>query len=55
MLLYLHLFVRFASTVVYFGVSWAVSDMSGEMYRDFILAMLIEIPAVLISIYLLNK
>jgi len=45
----------FVSASVYYGVSWAVSDMSGEMYRDYILAMLIEIPALLLSVYAMNK
>ena len=48
-------FPRFVSASVYYGVSWAVSGMSGEMYRDYILAMLIEIPALLLSIYAMNK
>ena len=47
--------VRFVSAAVYYGVSWAVSDLSGEMYRDYILAMLVEIPALISSVFLMNK
>jgi len=45
----------FATAAVYYGVSFAVSDISGEMYRDFILASLVEIPALLLSIQTMNK
>ena len=55
-IIYLNLsFVRFSSAAVYYGVSLGVSDLSGEMYRDFILAMLIEIPALILSIFLMNR
>ena len=40
---------------MYYGVSWAVSDLSGDMYRDFILAMLIEIPALVLSVYAMSR
>eukprot|EP00795_Rhopilema_esculentum_P001447 gene1447-15872_t len=48
-------FAWFSSAAVYYGVSLGVSDLSGEMYRDFILAMLIEIPALVLSIFLMNR
>ncbi|XP_065064777.1 organic cation transporter protein-like [Rhopilema esculentum] len=44
-----------ANAAVYYGVSLGVSDLSGEMYRDFILAMLIEIPALLLSVLCMNR
>ncbi|XP_065064769.1 organic cation transporter protein-like isoform X2 [Rhopilema esculentum] len=40
---------------VYYGVSLGVGDLSGEMYRDFILAMLIEIPALILSVFAMNR
>eukprot|EP00795_Rhopilema_esculentum_P001443 gene1443-15868_t len=44
-----------ANAAVYYGVSLGVGDLSGEMYRDFILAMLIEIPALILSIFCMNR
>jgi len=41
--------------LVYYGVALAADDLGGEIYRDYILASLVEFPAVLLAIYLCNR
>ncbi|CAH1252185.1 SLC22A3 [Branchiostoma lanceolatum] len=43
------------NTLVYYGISLNTSALSGNMYLNFALSGLVEIPAHLISIVLLNK
>jgi len=41
--------------LVYYGLALAADDLGGEIYRDYILASLVEFPAVLLAIYLCNR
>ena len=41
--------------LVYYGVALAADDLGGEIYRDYIVASLVEFPAVLLAIYLCNR
>eukprot|EP00794_Sanderia_malayensis_P001331 gene1331-biopygen1059 len=50
-----HLCDRFAIFLVYFGISFAIDDLGGSMYRDFILAGAIEFPAGVLSIIFANR
>ena len=40
---------------MYYGVALAADDLGGNMYRDYILASLVEFPAAVGAIYLCNK
>ena len=46
---------RMVNGLVYYGVALAADDLGGNMYRDYILASLVEFPAVVAAIYLCNK
>lgn len=48
-------FMWFTNDAVYYGVSMASSDLGGNLHRDFVLMSLIEIPANLSTIYIINK
>ena len=50
--LYFH---RFVCGQVYYGISLASDQLGGDMYRDFVLTSLVEIPGNIILIYLTNK
>ena len=41
--------------MVYYGLSLASDDLGGNMYRDFILTSIVEIPANVILIWSCNK
>eukprot|EP00794_Sanderia_malayensis_P010680 gene10680-11814_t len=41
--------------LVYYGVSFAAADLSGNMYRDYILLSLVELPAIILAIYFCQK
>ncbi|XP_065064675.1 solute carrier family 22 member 15-like [Rhopilema esculentum] len=41
--------------LVFFGVSFGADDFSGNMYRDYILASLVDLPATTLAIYCCNK
>ena len=41
--------------LVYYGVALAADDLGGEIYRDYILASLLEFPASFLAIYLCNR
>ena len=49
------LYSRIVMGLVYFGVALAADDLGGAIYRDYILASLVEFPAVLLAIYLCNR
>lgn len=41
--------------LVYYGVALAADDLGGALYRDYILASLVEFPAVILAIYLCHR
>ena len=47
--------VWFINGMVYYGISLASDDLGGDMYRDFILTSLVEIPANILLIWLCNQ
>eukprot|EP00111_Clytia_hemisphaerica_P008652 TCONS_00025298-protein len=47
-------FIWFNSGMVYYALSWAFSDLGGNMYLNFVWSTLIELPGALISYFLLN-
>ena len=49
------LYHRFVNGMVYYGVSLASDNLGGNMYRDFVLTSLVEIPANVLVIVLGNK
>lgn len=46
---------RFVNGMVYYGISMASDNLGGNMYRDFVLTSLVEIPANVLVIVLGNK
>ena len=46
---------RFVNGMVYYGVSLASDNLGGDMYRDFVLTSLVEIPANVLVIILGNR
>ena len=46
---------RFVNGMVYYGISMASDKLGGDMYRDFILTSLVEIPANILVVVLGNK
>ncbi|XP_066920689.1 organic cation transporter protein-like [Clytia hemisphaerica] len=48
-------FAWFVCGQVYYGISLASDQLGGDMYRDFVLTSLVEIPGNIILIYLTNK
>ena len=46
---------RFVNGMVYYGISMASDNLGGDMYRDFILTSLVEIPANILVVVLGNK
>ena len=40
---------------MFYGVSFAAGDLGGSMYRDYILASVVDFPAIILAIYLCNK
>ena len=47
--------LRFVNGMVYYGISMASDNLGGDMYRDFILTSLVEIPANILVVVLGNK
>lgn len=47
--------IWFITAMVYFGISLASGDLSGDMYRDFVLTSLVEIPGNILAIWLCNR
>jgi len=45
----------FVNGMVYYGISMASDNLGGDMYRDFILTSLVEIPANILVVVLGNK
>ncbi len=43
------------NALVYYGVSFAAADLGGSMYRDYVLLCLVEIPGIVLAIYLCKK
>ncbi len=41
--------------MVYYGLSLASGDLSGNMYRDFALTSLVELPATILAVPSLEK
>ena len=48
-------FFRFDVALVFFGVSLASDNLGGDMYRDFALTSVVEIPANILLVFMLNK
>ena len=46
---------RFHAGMTYYGLSWSFADLGGDMYANFILSMLVEIPAGLLLIPVLQR
>ena len=46
---------RFVNGMVYYGVSLASDNLGGNMYRDFVLTSLVEVPANVLVIELGNR
>ncbi len=44
-----------AVAAVYYGISLGVGQLTGELYRDFVLATAIEIPSVIAAIMLMVR
>ena len=53
--LHLQFLRRFVNGMVYYGVSLASDNLGGNMYRDFVLTSLVEIPANILVIVLGNR
>lgn len=49
------IFTRFVNGMVYYGISLASDDLGGNMYRDFVLTSLVEIPGNILVIVLSNR
>ena len=47
--------IWFVMGMVYYGISLASDDLGGNMYRDFILTSLVEIPANILLIWACNR
>lgn len=41
--------------MVYYSLSWAFADLGGDMFVNFLLSIIIEIPGGLISLVLMEK
>ena len=48
-------FLRFVNALLYYGISLASDNLGGSMYRDFALTSLVEIPANILIMYLVNR
>ncbi|XP_057291589.1 organic cation transporter-like protein isoform X2 [Hydractinia symbiolongicarpus] len=48
-------FIWFVNGMVYYGISLASDDLGGNMYRDFVLTSLVEIPGNILVIVLSNR
>lgn len=56
LLIYLILFFssRFVNTLVYYGLSLNTKHLGGDIYKNFFLSSLMELPAYLTSVCLIN-
>eukprot|EP00794_Sanderia_malayensis_P018702 gene18702-20590_t len=48
-------FAWMVNGLVYYGVALAADDLGGDMYRNYIVASLVEFPAVILAIYFCDK
>ena len=51
----LHLSFRFVNGIVYYGISLASDNLGGNIYRDFVLTSLVEIPGNILVIVCTDK
>ena len=47
---FLYVSFRMVTSLVYYGVSFASSDLSGNFHRDYILSSLVEFPAAVLAV-----
>ena len=50
-----HVCFRFASGVVYYGLSLSTSTLAGDKYVNFFLSGAVEAPAYLLTVFVLQK
>lgn len=48
-------FNRLVTSLVYYGLSFNADDLAGNMYLNFALSGIVEIPAYLLASILVNK
>ncbi|XP_057313742.1 solute carrier family 22 member 15-like [Hydractinia symbiolongicarpus] len=48
-------FIWFQCGMTYYGLSWAFADLGGDMYSNFILSFLVELPGVFLIWLLMQK
>ncbi|XP_057313741.1 solute carrier family 22 member 15-like [Hydractinia symbiolongicarpus] len=48
-------FIWFQSGMTYYGLNWAFADLGGDMYSNFILSFLVELPGVFLVWLLMQK
>ena len=41
--------------LVFFGVSFGADDFKGNMYRDYILASLVDLPGTILALYCCHR
>uniref|UniRef100_A0A8D8ZQ27 Organic cation transporter-like protein n=2 Tax=Cacopsylla melanoneura TaxID=428564 RepID=A0A8D8ZQ27_9HEMI len=52
---FLNLFFRFVCNLIYYGLSWNTSNLGGNMYINFVISGLVEIPAYTLNMLCLDK
>ncbi|XP_057313743.1 solute carrier family 22 member 15-like [Hydractinia symbiolongicarpus] len=48
-------FIWFQCGMTYYGLNWAFADLGGDMYSNFVLSFIVELPAVFFAWWLMQK
>lgn len=49
------LFYRALNTMVYYGLSYNTPNLDGDMYLNFFIGQMVEIPSVAVTLFLIYK
>ena len=51
----MYIYCRLVNTLVYYGLSYNTPNLEGNMYLNFFIQNIIEVPSVIVTMYLIFK